>query len=502
MSKTFSWALMFGLVGCGNSNPAPETIQAPAPTVAAPGSIAEEGPRRITPEQAVALASELIQKRDFSPASQLLNEAILANPKLVEAYTTRASLLADAKLYTRAIRDMDLAIELQPENAKFRNTRGYFHLLLQDNEPAMEDFKEAIALDPKYAQPLNNRGLVRISLSGQHQQLGELDKFNSELTKAVHEFDAALRIDSQYIDAHNNRGFALSLAKKFDEAIVSFTKAIELNDKYVNAWNNRGQAQSQSGRPELAIADFTKAIELQPATMEYYQQRADAYTAAGKTELARQDLDHVTWSYELDALNRQLNAEAKNADHWVARGNHLQKVARWDEAAKNYDDALQLKPDCSEAQVGRAMVLYHQGHLDAALSTCNAILLANPNRDAASLRGDILYQQGQYDAAIADYKVSQRFDSLVAQAYLKRAEMRKASGEIQQASADMVQAVRMDPSLRVNAPDVPEDEAPATVAPGAFPVETVDATPIEDATPATPAAVEPAAVEPVAPAAP
>ena len=38
----------------------------------------------------MTLAQELIQKRDINTAAQLLNEAILANPKLVEAYTEAA----------------------------------------------------------------------------------------------------------------------------------------------------------------------------------------------------------------------------------------------------------------------------------------------------------------------------------------------------------------------------------------------------------------------------
>ena len=497
MRKTFGWVLLLGLVGCGSSDPAPIETAIPAAAIEVPTTHSSDASQKISPEQAVTLAQELIQKGNLHDASILLNEAIRANPKLVDAYTTRASILADAKLYTRAIRDMDMAMELQPENAKFRNTRGYFYLLIQDNELAMEDFNQAIALDPNYAQPLNNRGLVRISRNGyqdpeqaQDQSDSESVKTISELDKAVKEFDAALRIDPQYVDAHNNRGFALSRAKKYDEAVASFTRAIELNDKYVNAWNNRAQAYALAGQHDLAIADFTQAIELAPTAMEYYTQRAESYMAAGKPELARQDFDHVAWSYELDALNRQLTADPKDPQNWVARGDHLQQVARWDEAAKNYLDALKLDPQCRTAQVGQASVLFQQGQTDEALAACNAILKAEPDRAAYSLRGNILLQQGQYDAAIADYKTSQRFDSLVAQAYLKRAEQRQASGEIQQASADLAQAVRMDPRLRTHAPEIvfPEDEATAPVAPGAFPVEASEAAPIQ----AT-------AVEPVAP---
>ena len=493
MRKTFCSILLLVLMGCGKSDPAPLETSTPSTDIVAPASGTPGAPRKISPEQAVTMAQELIQKRNLNDASRLLSEAIRANPQLVDAYTTRASILSEAKLYTLAIRDMDEAIRLQPENAKFRNTRGYFHLLIQNNDLAMEDFNQAIALDLKYAQPHNNRGLVRIALAGDHQQVGEFDKAKSELTKAVHEFDAALRIDPKYVDAHNNRGFALSRAKKYDEAVVSFTHAIELNGKYVNAWNNRAQAHALAGRHDLAIADFTQAIELLPTALEYYQLRADSYLAVGKPELARQDLDHMEWSYELDALNRQLNADPKDPQNWVARGDHLQQIARWEEAVTNYQEALKLDPQCIPAQVGQASVLSQQGKTDEALAACHAILKAQPDRAAYSLRGDILFEQGQYAAAIADYKASQRFDSQVAQAYLKRAALLKASGDIQLASADLIQAVRMDPRLRTQAPDIvfPEDEAPASVAPGAFPVEATEA--------AAPLAVEPTAVEPLAP---
>ena len=493
MRKTFCSTLLLVLMGCGKSDPAPGSASTPATEIVAPASTTPGAPQKITPEQAVTMAQELIQKRNVSDASRLLNEAIRANPHLVDAYTTRASVLSEAKLYTLAIRDMDQAIRLQPENAQFRNTRGYFHLLIQNNDLAMEDFSQAIALDLKYPQPHNNRGLVRIALAGDHERGGEFDKAKSELTKAVHEFDASLRIDPKYVDAHNNRGFALSRAKRYDEAIVSFTHAIELNGKYVNAWNNRGQSQAAAGRHDLAIADFTQAIELVPTVLEYYQLRADSYLAAGKPDLARQDLDHMEWSYELDALNRQLNADPKDPQNWVARGDHLQQIARWDEAVTNYQDALKLDPQCIPAQVGQASVLYQQGKVDEALAACHTILKIQSDRAAHSLRGDILFEKGQYADAIADYKASQRFDSQVAQAYLKRAALLKASGDIQQASADLTQAVRMDPRLRTQAPDIvfPEDEAPATGVPGAFPVDATEA--------ATPLAVEPSAVEPAAP---
>lgn len=504
MRKSISCILVLGVMGCGQSDTPPTAGQVVPQNAAVPSPMTTAAPG-VSPELALQRAQEFIQNQEFKAAIQLLNQTIQANPDLVEAYTMRASLLSDAKLYPQAVRDMSMAIRLKPDVAEYYNTRGYFSLLMENNGPAMDDFNQAIALDPNYAQPLNNRGLIRISRGGQFKQTGDTEQAAVEFRKAVNELDAALRIDGKYIDAHNNRGFALSLARKYDEAILSFTRAIEINSQYVNAWNNRGQAYAQTGQHELAIADFTQAIELQPNTLEYYQLRADAYLAAGKPELARNDLGHVEWCYELDAINRRLASAPKNPTNWVDRGNLLRRVARWDEATKNYQDALQLDPKCQPALVGLAYVQFKQEQLDQALATCQTILEAGPNRDATSIRGDILNMQGKYDEALADYETAQRFDSQVAQAYMKRAEQRKAKGDIQQASADIVQAIEMDPSLKNSVPDAPQIQTAEKVKPGAFPVDDVEATPNEpestpsaETVPATQTAEKPADETPAA----
>ncbi|RLS56549.1 MAG: tetratricopeptide repeat protein [Planctomycetota bacterium] len=502
MRKSIPWVLLIGLTGCGGSDTPAPVADAPAtiPAVAAPveaptasNAAVANSARRISPQEAVKLARELVQKKNLSGAVQLLNQAIASNPRLVEAYITRASIYADQQLYPRAVLDFNQIIALQPDNARHFNTRGYFLLVQQKFDDAMADFNQAIALDPNYAQPLNNRGLARIA--------------REDFTKAIHEFNAALRIDAKYIDAMNNRGFAFTQSGKTDEAIADFTQVIQLNGKYVNAWNNRGQAYAKAQKHPEAIADFTKAIELDPATMEYYRLRADSYTALGQPDLARADLDQIEWSYELDALNRNLNADPKDPLNWVARGQHLAKVARWDEALTNFEDALKLQPDSIPAQLGKALVLWKQGQVDKALAICDQIGQTEPHRDVCSLRGDIYFAQGKLDLAIADFRRAQRFDAVVAKAYATRAEQRKSSGEIQQASADLQEAVRIDASLKTADFSETIDE-PAAQAPGAFPAETAPAalpapqavTEAPEAAP--PVAPEPATADPATPAQP
>ena len=92
-----------------------------------------------------------------------MNQAVEAAPQSVEPYLRRADLLAAADLKTKAIADLDTALELEPRNARTFNTRGYLRMSQNDLPAAVEDFSAAVSIDLAYPQPYNNRGLVRIS---------------------------------------------------------------------------------------------------------------------------------------------------------------------------------------------------------------------------------------------------------------------------------------------------------------------------------------------------
>jgi len=62
----------------------------------------------------------------------------------------------------------------------------------------------------------------------------------------------------------NNKGEALRLQGKYDEAIKVYIKAIELDPNFGMAWGNTGIILVIQGRYNEAIAAFDKDIELDP----------------------------------------------------------------------------------------------------------------------------------------------------------------------------------------------------------------------------------------------
>lgn len=427
------------LAGCGNNAPDPASVQSePASADNSQGVVQTAGietgggvvpaggtasaKTQITYDQALVLADQLIQKRDYNNAARVLTGAIKVQPTSAEAYIKRAAILAESKLHTQAIADISNAIRIQPDNAKLYNTRGYFHLLQEKLDLAEKDFHESIAKDAKYPQPHNNLGLAHLS--------------RKQYTEAVAEFDAALALDPQYVDALNNKGFALLQQDQTDASIAVFSQALQLKPDYINAINNRGRALQKSQRYEEAVADFTQAIELQPGNLQYRLHRAEAYKAWGKEAESAADVQFVSWTQQQVEYNRLIAANPKNSDLWVGYGRHLAANQKFEDAQKCYDQALTLKPGHPQAHLARGLLFMSQSRHDAAIKEFTQALLAEPILEAYSLRGECHQQTGNLDAAIADYEQAKRIDSQVVSAYESRSKLHADAGRAELSSAD------------------------------------------------------------------
>lgn len=73
----------------------------------------------------------------------------------------RAKTLLNANKTAEAIAAMDAAIKAQPRNAIYYNTRGYAHYLAKDIKKALADYDEAIKINPDYLNALHNRAIAR-----------------------------------------------------------------------------------------------------------------------------------------------------------------------------------------------------------------------------------------------------------------------------------------------------------------------------------------------------
>ncbi len=128
------------------------------------------------------------------------------------------------------------------------------------------------------------------------------------------------------------KGVALVIEGKYNEAIEAFNKAIELNPKDAVAYNNRGAAYGQTGNYKQQIEDSSKALQLNPKDAVAFNNRGVAYGELGNYE---QEIEDCTKAIELNP---------KLAVAYYHRGVAYQKRGNPKQAIKDKSKAYALNP--------------------------------------------------------------------------------------------------------------------------------------------------------------
>lgn len=114
-----------------------------------------------------------------------------------------------------------------------------------------------------------------------------------EYDQAIDDFNRALSLNSELVEAYYNRGSAYFNKKDYDRAISDYTRAISLLPEYVMSINARGMAYLNIGEYNRAIADFTDALNIDPSCYEAYNNRAFAYYMNKEYDKALEDTKKI-----------------------------------------------------------------------------------------------------------------------------------------------------------------------------------------------------------------
>ena len=82
-------------------------------------------------------------------------------------------------------------------------------------------------------------GLLLIGCSGaaeKHFQVGSELQDEGRFIEAIAEYDEALRLDPDYINAHSNRGLAYYNLGQHERAIQDFDEALRLDPNFAKAY--------------------------------------------------------------------------------------------------------------------------------------------------------------------------------------------------------------------------------------------------------------------------
>jgi tetratricopeptide (TPR) repeat protein len=108
---------------------------------------------------------------------------------------------------------------------------------------------------------------------------------------AIRNFDKALKLCPDFIDAWIRKGVTLLDLKDNYAAQACFNEAVRLSPASFKARYNRGKCHILLAYYEEAVADLEKATTLKSEHASTHEYLAEAYRGLGEKELARHHLD-------------------------------------------------------------------------------------------------------------------------------------------------------------------------------------------------------------------
>lgn len=210
---------------------------------------------------------------DFDSAFDYFSRAIEKNPIYAEAYLYRGLSQIELEEYSEAIRDLTIAIELDPAfSDQAHYFRGVARYEKSEYPEALDDLSVAIRINPDYVA-YYQRGKVYMSLENYQ--------------RAVHDFDIALRLNPEFYEAWLYRGLAFYYLGDHNSAkrdidygrqylaehpvIKHYDEIVSVSDKSQAVFTKQ---QKSSGR-EIDIAGYFNKSENDSTVSEKQQNETD-----------------------------------------------------------------------------------------------------------------------------------------------------------------------------------------------------------------------------------
>lgn len=280
------------------------------------------------------LVRAALEKGEIEKYAQKYQELVQAHPTTPGYHFGLGYTYTQMKEYDAALKELQKAIELDPNIEYAHYVIGWIHLNSEyaDANPAegLASWNKEEQLDPKslgalqvYADRANyylrmgdadsaEKDFEKITLyafapadiTGARDRIAEIRALRDELARR----QADVQDNPDDVDARYKLGVVQYKSGKVDEAIVTWRKAVEMKPENTTVRNSLGKALLEQERFQEASEQFRKVVELDPQSdaacynlavaeeflgnidnaLEYYKKYIDLNPASSKLEEVKQ----------------------------------------------------------------------------------------------------------------------------------------------------------------------------------------------------------------------
>ena len=201
--------------------------------------------------------------------------------------------------------------------------------------------------------------------------LGVCYKSLGQLQEASQAFLNAIKIKSDYTEAHFNLGLIYQQLNKLDSAVKAYKSVISLTPNYPSAHNNLGIIYLEKSQLDSAAEHFEWALA-------YKYDFAEAYNNLGATLQKQGKLD-----LSFNNFKQAIAIKPEYAQAHSNLGNLFQIIGEVDSAVKSFESAIAHKPEYAEAHRNLSILKKYSEndvHITQMKSLLSNITLSNSNR--------------------------------------------------------------------------------------------------------------------------
>ena len=179
---------------------------------------------------------------------------------------------------------------------------------------------------------------------------------------ALMSLDEAILLQKDYVDAWLIKGIILSKLGKYSDALKCYDKVIQLNSNFADAQRLKAAVFTSLNLHERAFECLAKAVELNPTNLEFRLSLANCLQRLKRFE---------------DALQCYIKAKKQvpndhRIDYYI--GVMWGNKADYQKAIAAFEEALNIKPNFTDALLGKGIMLTKLGRNEEAKACTNELL--------------------------------------------------------------------------------------------------------------------------------
>ena len=225
-----------------------------------------------------------------------------------------------------------------------------------------------------------------------HYNLGIAYLEAGQYDRAVPEFEAAIKLDADFIGAHCALCRAYLEQNELERASTSVTAALKLDaahqpalllrDTLTQAYYNKGKDHLNAERYTEAVSTFQKALTLN-ADLRQSSQVSDIESKHIYAHLGAAYIGLKAYREAIDALQNAIALDADLVDAHYNLGYAYVEQGHYDEAIPHLERAITIAPNFKRAHYNLARVYRESGNLEAATHALTETLRLDPNYQRA-----------------------------------------------------------------------------------------------------------------------